>query len=299
MLTRYGFTSVFDLSSNWENTRALRDRIESGEVPGPRIRSTGQGLVSTGALPPEAVTRTMGVMKYAIPEVADGAPAEAAVRALLDSGVDGIKLFLRAMPPEPQFSEGTLRDAVAQAHARGKRVFVHPTTGADVLAAIRAGVDVVAHTTPQSGPWDESALAELNERRTALTPTLTIWQSALRHDRLSTQEQAVTTALGQMRAWGRSGAVVLFGNDLAAVDYDPAPEYMLMAEAGMRFPEILASLTTAPAELFGESDRLGRIVAGMQADLAILNGDPSNDIRALTAVEYTLRDGHVIYRARH
>ena len=49
MLTRYGFTSVFDLGSMWENTRRLRDRIESGEVPGPRIRSTGEGLVPPGA----------------------------------------------------------------------------------------------------------------------------------------------------------------------------------------------------------------------------------------------------------
>ena len=50
MLTRYGFTSVFDLSSEWENTRRLRDRIESGEVPGPRIRTTGEGLRPPGAM---------------------------------------------------------------------------------------------------------------------------------------------------------------------------------------------------------------------------------------------------------
>src|SRR5205807_10366950 len=61
MLTRFGFTSVFDLSSMWENTRYLRHRIESGEAPGPRIRSTGEGLVPPGSVPPEQMLNFMGV----------------------------------------------------------------------------------------------------------------------------------------------------------------------------------------------------------------------------------------------
>src|SRR5262249_34968903 len=69
MLTRYGFTSVFDLSSLWENTRQLRGRIDSGEVPGPRIRSTGEGMVPPGALPSETVLYMMGAMNTPVPEV--------------------------------------------------------------------------------------------------------------------------------------------------------------------------------------------------------------------------------------
>jgi imidazolonepropionase-like amidohydrolase len=91
---------------------------------------------------------------------------------------------------------------------------------------------------------------------------------------------------------------VLFGTDLGAADYDPTEEYALMAEAGMSFRQILASLTTAPAERFGESARRGRIAAGLQADLVVLRDDPSEDIGALTAVEYTLRGGRILYRAR-
>jgi imidazolonepropionase-like amidohydrolase len=55
MLTRYGFTGAFDIGSMWENTRRLRARIESGEVCGPRIRSTGPGLIPPGAFPPAPV----------------------------------------------------------------------------------------------------------------------------------------------------------------------------------------------------------------------------------------------------
>jgi imidazolonepropionase-like amidohydrolase len=93
MLTRYGFTSAFDLSSLWENTRRIYDRIESGEVPGPRIRSTGAGLVPPGAVPSEQVLGVMGVMGIPLPEITDAAHAAAASRKLLDAGVDAIKLF--------------------------------------------------------------------------------------------------------------------------------------------------------------------------------------------------------------
>src|SRR5438552_87478 len=91
MLTRYGFTSVFDIASMWENTRVIRDRIESGEVPGPRIRSTGEGLVPVGGNPSDVVLNMMGVMKMTLPEVGDAADA---TRKLLADGVDGIKIFV-------------------------------------------------------------------------------------------------------------------------------------------------------------------------------------------------------------
>jgi imidazolonepropionase-like amidohydrolase len=70
-----------------------------------------------------------------------------------------------------------------------------------------------------------------------------------------------------------------------------------MAEAGMSFPQILASLTTAPAERFGDANQLGRIAPGMRADLVVLKGDPARNIRALAEVKYTMRAGKIIYRS--
>ncbi len=296
MLTRYGFTSVFDITSAWENTRRLRDRIESGEVPGPRIRSTGEGLISPGALPPDIVGYMMGWMKVPLPEIADAEQAAAAAGKLLAEGVDGIKLFASS-PRSAPLPESAIQAAATEAHRLGKPVFVHPNTGTDVLTAVRGGVDVIAHTTPHSGPWDESILAAMIGQHVALTPTLWIWKYYARHDRITTQDQIANTSISQLRAWLASGGMVLFGNDLGAVDYDPTEEYVLMAEAGMSFRQILASLTTAPAERFGESQNLGRIAAGLQADLVVLKHDPSEHIRGLTSVQYTLRDGKIIYRA--
>ena len=296
MLTRYGFTSVFDLSSMWENTRRLRERIESGEVPGPRIRTTGEGLIPPGAIPSEAVLGVLGVMNFPAPEIVDAPQAAAAVKKLLDQGVDGIKLFASS-PRSTSLSESTIRAAVEDAHKAGKPVFVHPNSAADVLTAVRAGVDIVAHTTPYSGPWNETIVAAMKEHRVALIPTLKIWMEFMRHDRMSAQEKVAATETSQLRAWLEAGGTVLFGTDVSYINYDPSDEYALMAAAGMSFRQILASLTTAPAERFGDSKILGRIAAGLQADVVVLKGDPSKSIRALADVQYTVRDGRIIYQA--
>jgi imidazolonepropionase-like amidohydrolase len=296
MLTRYGFTNVFDTGSVWENTRRLRDRIDSGEVPGPRIRSTGEGLVPPGALPSDQVLGMMGVMKLPAPEVADAAQAAAAARKLLDAGVDGIKLFASA-PRGAPLPESVFQAAVDEAHLANKPVFVHPNNAADVLAAVRGGVDIVAHTTPHSGPWEDSLVTTMKERRVALTPTLTLWKYYMRHDRLSAQEKVADTEVSQLRAWLAAGGTVLFGTDLGAVEYDPTEEYTLMAQAGMTFPQILASLTTSPAERFGDANKLGRIAPGFQADLAVFQQDPATNLQAMAHIKYTLRAGKIIYRA--
>jgi imidazolonepropionase-like amidohydrolase len=309
MLTQYGFTSVFDIWSSWENTRQLRDRVESGDVAGPRIRGTGPAMFPRGTaatalmeIAPPAQWATLGFMPHdriQLPRVADAAEASAIARRLLDDGADGLKLYVVA----PGRDGGAVPDGVIQAlvkegHSRGKPVFVHPTTAAGLMASVRAGVDVLAHTTPQSGPWNESVLAAMSQARVALIPTLSFWRYQVRHERISVADGLEETAIGQLRSWVAAGGVVLFGTDLGWVtDYDPTGEYVLMAKAGMTFPQILASLTTAPAERFGASKQLGRIAQGFIADLTVLRTDPTKDIRALAAVDYTIRDGKVIYRS--
>jgi len=292
---RFGFTSVFDLSSEWENTRRIRNRIESGEVNGPRIRSTGLGLLPVNpGLPPDPVMNFMGVIKSSMPEVADAEQAATAARKLLEDGVDAIKLFVSS-PSKSSIPESAIQAAVDEAHRAGKPVFVHPNTATDVMAAVRSGADIIGHTTPASGSWDESILTAMKERGVALTPTLSIWKYFLRHDRLSVLEKSVNTALSQLRAWADLGGTVLFGTDLGAVDPDPSEEYGLMSAAGMSFSQILASLTTAPAERFGCSNELGRIAPGYRADLVALRGHPAEDLRVLTDVQYVMRDGELIH----
>ena len=106
------------------------------------------------------------------------------------------------------------------------------------------------------------------------------------------------TAIAQLRAWVGAAGTTLFGTDAGYMtEYDPTEEYVLMARAGMTVAQILASLTTAPAERFDATKRLGRIAPGLVADLTVLRRDPSTDIRAFAVVEYTIRDGRIIYRS--
>ena len=300
MLTQYGFTSVFDTWSMWANTRRLRDRIESGEIPGPRIRSTGEAMVPKGLTTTAAGWASLGFMgldEFQIARPGDASEALAASKKLLDAGTDGIK-FYAATPGRSGvvMEESVIEAGVKEAHRRGKPVFAHPSSGAGLVASVRAGVDVLAHTTPQSGPWDESVLAAMKQAAVALIPTLKLWRYEFRHERISLADGFVETAVGQLRAWLRSGGVVLFGTDVGYMsEYDPTEEYVLMAEAGMSFRQILASLTTAPAERFGASKQLGRINPGLAADLTVLRNDPSKDIRAFATVQYALRDGKIIY----
>ena len=299
MLTRYGFTSVFDTGSIWANTRQIRDRIESGDVPGPRIRSTGDILFPKDADSPEVVADVLGFMRNVPPAIGDKQQASTITKQLLDAGVDGIKLYAQTFwPPRVSLPEGAIEAAVSEAHDRGKPVFAHPTSREGLVASVQGGVDVLVHTTPQSGPWDQTVITTMKEHSVALIPTLQLWQYELRHDRISDREQFVAVGVGQLRDWAAAGGTVLFGTDVGYMgDYDPSQEYALMAKAGMNFRQILASLTTAPAERFGESQQQGRIAAGFAADLVVLASDPSIDVRAFAAVRYTIRNGEVIYQA--
>jgi imidazolonepropionase-like amidohydrolase len=237
-------------------------------------------------------------MRYAPSEVADAADAAAVSSSHLDSGTDGIKVYAaNYFPPFLTLPENVIRAAVQQAHSKGKPAFAHPTTRDGLLTAVRAGVDIIAHATPESGPWDKTLLQMMREARVALIPTLKLFAYERRHDLISGSDRATATAVGQLRAWVESGGEVLFGTDVGYMsDYDPSEEYALMAEARMTFRQILASLTAAPAARFGESSR-GQIARGFAADLVVLDGDPSKDIRALATVRYTLRAGKLIYRS--
>jgi imidazolonepropionase-like amidohydrolase len=306
MLTQYGFTTVFDTWSAWENTSGIRDRIESGEIAGPRIRSTGEPVFpKSGAAIDTATQASWGALGFMplerlqAPRVSDASEAVEAATKLLDARTDGLKLYAETIGRNGvALPEIAIQALVKEAHTRGKPVFAHPTTGTGLMASVRAGVDVLAHTTPQSGPWDESIVAAMKLAGVALIPTLKLWRYELRHERISVADGFEETAVGQLQAWLRAGGVVLFGTDVGYMtDYDPTEEYVLMAKAGMNYSQILASLTTAPAERFGASKQLGQIAMGYTADLTILRNDPSKDIRALATVEHTVRDGKFIYSA--
>lgn len=296
IFARFGFTTVFDLSSEYRNTDAIRTRIDSGEVRGPRILTTGEGIVPEGFTFPEIAYRLLGQTNVTLSQVSNPAEARDAAEAIVAADVDGVKLFA-STPSGAALSTETMQAATAVAHAGGLPVFVHPNTSDDISRAVEAGVDVVAHTTPRSGRWNDKLLSWMRTANVALIPTLSLWQEFGRHDRISLQRQQIESATAQLRAWRDAGGDVLFGTDLGATEADPSTEYALMQAAGMSFEDILASLTRVPAARFRYEGQLGRIEPGYAAELTVVFGDPSRELQALRSIRYVMRRGEIIFTA--
>jgi imidazolonepropionase-like amidohydrolase len=289
MLTRHGFTTVVDLASNIANTVALRQRINSGEVTGPRILTAGIPLY-----PPDGIPY---YVKAAIPPdelkllytPATPADAVADVDRDLAGGADVVKLFTASWVSNTRVVAMPLavaQAAAAEAHKHGKLVFAHPSNVAGFLIALQAHVDVLAHAVEETRGWNVSYISQMQAAHMWLIPTLSLF----------TGDSNYPNILAQVRDFSQAQGKIIFGTDVGfRSDYDPTPEYVEMARAGMTFPQILDSLTTAPALRFGESKIRGQIQPGMDADVVVLAADPADDIRNLARVNYTFREGQVIF----
>lgn len=288
MLTGYGFTSVVDAASSYANTDALRQRIEAGEVPGPRILAAGAVLFPPDGVPYYVREQAPPEVVAALPQPATAEEAVQQVRLFADVPSDIVKLFVvswvaRGEPkPMPQ---DVVRAAVAEAHRQGKLVYAHPSTAEGIELVLDAGVDVLAHSTEEPELWTDEVVARLRAARVSLIPTLTLFGDA-----------SGPAGIGrEVKSYADAGGQILFGTDIGFLpDYDPTREYELLAQAGLTFPQILAMLTTAPAERFGLAARIGTVATGKDADLVILEGDPAAHIRALAQVRATFRAGRQI-----
>ena len=298
MLTRWGFTTVFDLASVLNNTTLIRRRIESGEVKGPRILTVGEPFWTKGGTP-IYVKGFLKANQITIPEVESSAQGIERVRQEIRDGADAIKIWTGS--PE---RDGILitpldlaKALVAEAHREGEPVFAHPSNQEGIEVALQSGVDILAHTTASGGPWCSSLVERLKTARVALIPTLTLWHTESKNEPPDEFEKGmITVVLPQLRAYSARGGQILFGTDVGYIEqFDTSEEFMWMSRAGMSFQQILASLTTNPAQRFGYSTRRGRIAKGMDADLVVLRGDPEHDATEFSKVRYTILSGKIIY----
>jgi imidazolonepropionase-like amidohydrolase len=165
-----------------------------------------------------------------------------------------------------------------------------------VRAAVQGGVDVLAHTSPISGPWSAEDIAAMRRAGVALTPTLKLWEYEVQDADKRARFEADATA--QVRDFRAAGGPLLFGTDVGYMrDHDPGREYELLAEAGLDASAILAMLTTTPAERWTHGRSHATITPGEAADLVVLDGDPGHDVHAWTQVRYAIRAGHIVHAA--
>ena len=288
MLTRWGFTTVFDTGSPLKNTLALRRRIETGAVDGPTIFTTGDILYPAGVRDARFRLQTSD-------------EAVAASKALLDEGADALKVYAQTFwDPNLKLSPEVLAAVRAEAHRRKVQVFAHPSNRDGLYNAIDAGVNVLVHTTPQIGAWGGELVAKMKAANIALIPTLKLWRFELLKDKVP--EEAIEAfqqrGVEQLREYFSAGGPILFGTDVGYMtDYSTLEEFQKMAQAGMGFGDILASLTTVPAARRGLGASVGRVAAGFDADLVALRADAVKNVSAFADVAYTIKRGRIIYRA--
>lgn len=297
MLTRWGFTTVFDIASVLKNTELIRKGIESGELKGPRILTVGEPFWTKGGTPVYAKD-FLEANHITIPDVELSAQGVARVRQQVHDGADGIKIFtgsierggILLMPLD------VAKAIVAEAHREGKPVFAHPSNGAGIEIALQSGVDVLAHPSTDGNPFTPSLVARLKAAHMALIPTLTLLDVEGKKGNTPPAdiEKWINMAVQEVKAYSDAGGQILFGTDVGYIDqFDTTEEFTLMSRAGMDFRQILASLTTNPAGRFGSATHTGRIAKGMDGDLVVLRADPSLDAVAFAKVKYTIRGGKV------
>jgi imidazolonepropionase-like amidohydrolase len=290
MLTRWGFTTVWDLGSDPADLLPLRKRINAGEVLGPNIFFAGSIFPRDGH--PAYLPADMQLPEAATPE-----RATQLARTYMQMGLDGVKLFTGSYKgddkPVVNMDVAIAKAAVDVAHAQGKPVFAHPQNTAGIEAVIAAGVDVMAHTVGRQPGYTTEQLASFKQQNIALTPTLSLFAKLPIPPEIVAR--VVDNTVGQLKGFSENGGTVLFGTDVGFTQlYDTTLEYELMRRA-LTERQVLASLTTNPAAYF-KAAKKGKVEEGFDADLVILDGDPIADVRNLAKVATTIRAGQVIYQ---
>jgi len=295
-----GFTTVRDLGTEGAgyDDVGLKTAIEKGIVPGPRMLVATRAIVATGSYGPKVLVNETDELKGG--EEADGIDGIThAVRSQIGHGADVVKIYVdyRWGPDNtaaPTFTLEELKTAVEVAHSSGRIVAVHSGTTEGMRRAILAGVNTIEHGdggTPE-------LFAMMREKGIALCPTVAAteaiatyhgWKKGIDPEPAGVQRKhyIFTEAM-------KAGVTICMGGDVGVFPHgDNAREMVLMAEYGMKPIDVLRSATSVNAGVFGLKT-LGNVKPGFLADLVAVEGNPSEDIKAVKQVKLVMKDG-IIY----
>jgi imidazolonepropionase-like amidohydrolase len=286
-----GVTTVRDLGNGGRRSElfALRDRLRANPACA-RLVAAGPMVTVPGGYP----IVPWGGTGLTVTSVDD---ARRKVGALLDDGADVIKIALESGATFgreiPMLSPAEAAAIVEVAHRRGTWVSAHVTAARDVEAALDAGVDDLAHMIVDDLP------DVLIERAVAAgvywIPTLELWDGVSRAQGVDLDRRAIRNLARYVVAGGK----VALGTDYAGYTTafqlgTPIREVELMLEAGMSPLQILVAATRNGAQVCGLGDEIGTVEPGKRADLLVVEGDPLQDVHALTQLRWVFRDGVLI-----
>ena len=300
-----GFTTVRNVAADGYSDVALRDAINAGDVPGPRMLVSGPPLGITGG---HADNNLLPFAFHAKGESICDSPwaCRAQVRENIKYGVDLIKIMasggVLSKGDDPQASQFTLEEMKAivdESHRLGRRVAAHAHGAQAILWASEAGVDSIEH-----GSYiDDAGIAEMKKNGTYLVPTLYLgdWfleNSERNHvpDFLLVKAKAVIPAARKNIAHAfASGVKVAFGTDAAVYPHGMnAHEFAVMVKLGLTPLQAIQAATINAADLLGWSGKVGTLEPGAWADIVAVDGDPVKDVTTLEHVRFVMKGGEVV-----
>ena len=298
-----GFTTVRNVGAGGYSDVALRDSINAGDIPGPRMLVSGPALGITGGhcdnnlLPFEYHATEIGV--------ADGIEAvQHKVREVIKYGADVIKICATGGvlskgddPNASQYTFEEMKTIVAEAHRLGRKVAAHAHGAQGVQMASDAGVDSIEH----GHLINDAAIATVKKNGTYIVPTLYLmdWhrQNATNMPDFMKRKMESVSAEGQKnlkRAFD-AGVKVAFGTDAAVYPHGlNAHEFEVYVRLGMSPLEAIRTATLNASDLLGWSDKVGSVEAGKWADLIAMDGDPLQDVTILQHVKFVMKGGEVV-----
>jgi imidazolonepropionase-like amidohydrolase len=300
-----GFTTVRNVGASGFSDVALRDSINAGDVPGPRMLVSGPLIGITGGhcdenlLAPEFHYRAEGV--------ADGIPAVMAkVRENIKYGADVIKfcasggVFSKGdLPGAEQYSPAEMQALVAEAHRLGRKVAAHAHGTQAIIDATNAGVDSIEH----GSLIDDTGIAAMKAHGTYLVEDIYnddfIMQEGKKYgftDEMLEKEHSIGLKQRQgFRRAAQAGVKLAFGTDAGVYPHGRnAKQFTTMTQWGLAPIQAIQTATVNAADLIGWSDRVGSLDPGKFADIIAVEGDPTTDVSVLEHVKFVMKGGQVV-----
>ena len=301
-----GFTTVRNLGASDFVDVALRDAINRGDIPGPRMLVSGPPLGATGGHADDTTGFSPWIEFHGIDGVADGVDAiRHRVRENVKHGADVIKfmasagvLSAEASVGAPQYSQEEMNAVVDEAHRWGKKVAAHAHGAEAIKMAIRAGVDSVEH----SSLIDDEGLKLAKQHGTYLdfdvyNDDYILSEYAKKGFPASTVEKEKMVGRVQRENFQRAvkaGEKMTFGTDAGVYPHGwNAKQFAVMTKWGMTPMQSIQAATVNAADLLGMTGKVGAVAPGYYADMVAVSGDPMSDVAQLEHIGFVMKGGDV------